>query len=163
MEAQPVINFDNTEYAFAYKSDKELKQAHFLFSVMGKPWLVKMGTKLTPPAVKWNLPFVKSIIRGTIFQQFVGGETLEQNVVVADKLEKYGVQVILDYGVEGKEGEENFDHACDEFIRVINYAATATEYSFHEYKGYRVCPFWVVGENGYDDPPEPGKSDEKII
>ena len=134
MEAQPVINFDNTEYAFAYKSDKELKQAHFLFSVMGKPWLVKMGTKLTPAAVKWNLPFVKSLIRSTIFQQFVGGETLEQNVVVADKLEKYGVQVILDYGVEGKEGEENFDHACNEFIRVINYASTQPNIPFMSIK-----------------------------
>ena len=134
MEAQPVINFDNTEYAFAYKSNQELKQAHFLFSVMGKPWLVKMGTKLTPAAVKWNLPFVRSLIRSTIFKQFVGGETLEQNVVVADKLEKYGVQVILDYGVEGKEGEENFDHACDEFIRVINYAATQPNIPFMSIK-----------------------------
>ena len=26
MEAQPRISFDNTEYAFAYKSDKELKK-----------------------------------------------------------------------------------------------------------------------------------------
>src|SRR4030095_14770849 len=126
--------FDNTEIAFAYKSDKELKQASFLFSLMGKPWLVKMGTKLTPAAVKWNLPFVKPLIHSTIFQQFVGGETLEQNVVVADKLEKYGVQVILDYGVEGKEGEENFDHACDEFIRVINYAATQPNIPFMSVK-----------------------------
>ncbi len=134
MEPQPVISFDNTEYAFAYKSDKELKQARFLFSLMGKPLLVKMGTKLTPAAVKWNLPFVKSLIRRTIFKQFVGGETLEQNVVVADRLEKYGVQVILDYGVEGKEGEENFDHACDEFIRVINYAATQPNIPFMSIK-----------------------------
>ena len=134
MEAQPVISFDNTEYAFAYKSDKELKQAHLLFSLMGKPWLVKMGTKLTPAAVKWDLPFVKPLIRNTIFKQFLGGETLEQNVVVADKLEKYGVQVILDYGVEGKEGEENFDHACDEFIRVINYAATQPNIPFMSVK-----------------------------
>jgi proline dehydrogenase len=101
---------------------------------MGKPWLVKMGTKLTPLAVKWNLPFVKPLIRSTIFQQFVGGETLEQNVVVADKLEKYRVQVILDYGVEGKEGEENFDHACDEFIRVINYASTQPNIPFMSVK-----------------------------
>ena len=114
MEPLPRISFDNTEYAFAYKSDKELKQAHFLFSMMGKSWLVKVGTQVTPAAVKWNVPFVKSLIRGTIFKQFVGGETLEQNALVADKLEQYGVQVILDYGVEGKEGEENFDHACEE-------------------------------------------------
>ena len=134
MEAQPSISFDNTEYAFAYKSDKELKQAHFLFSLMGKPWLVTMGTKMTPAAVKWNIPFVKPLIRSTIFKQFVGGETLEQNVEVADKLEQYGVQVILDYGVEGKEGEENFDHACDEFIRVIDYAGTQPNIPFMSIK-----------------------------
>ena len=64
MEEKPVISFDNTEYAFAYKSDKELKQAGFLFSLMGKQWLVKSGTKLTPPLVKWNIPFVdrKSVV-----------------------------------------------------------------------------------------------------
>jgi proline dehydrogenase len=134
MESKPVISFDNTEIAFAYKSDKELKKAHFLFSFMGKPWLVKLGIQLTPTAVKWNLPFVKSIIRNTIFKQFVGGETLEQNVVVADKLEKFGVQVILDYGVEGKEGEENFDHACDEFVKVIRYSATQPNIPFMSVK-----------------------------
>ena len=134
MESQPVIDFDNTEYAFAYKSNKALKQAHLLFSLMGKNWLVKMGTVLTPPAVKWNLPFVKSLVRSTIFRQFVGGETLEQNAEVADRLEKYDVQVILDYGVEGKEGEENFDHACEEFIRVINYASTQPNIPFMSVK-----------------------------
>src|SRR6185436_18931626 len=134
MDVKPVISFDNTEYAFAYKSGKELKKAHFLFSLMGRSWLVKMGTKLTPPLVKWHFPFIKPVIRNTIFKQFVGGETLEQNVVVADKLEKYGVQVILDYGVEGKEGEKNFDHACDEFIRVINYAGTQPNIPFMSVK-----------------------------
>jgi proline dehydrogenase len=132
--SHPVISFDNTETAFAYKTDSDLKRAHFLFSSMGKPWLVNLGVRLTPIAVKWNWPFVKTIIRNTIFKQFVGGETLEQNARVADKLEVYGVQVILDYGVEGKEGEENFDHACDEFIRVINYAATQHNIPFMSVK-----------------------------
>ncbi len=118
------ISFDNTEFAFAYKSDKELKKAKFLFSSMGKPWLVKLGTKLTPLAVKWHIPFVKPIIRNTIFAQFVGGETLVETTKVDDKLAAFNVQVILDYGVEGKEGEENFDNATEEFIKVINYAAT---------------------------------------
>jgi proline dehydrogenase len=134
MDVHPVISFDNTEYAFAYKSDSELKKAHFLFASMGKPWLVKLGTRMTPPLVRWNFPFIKTIIRNTIFRQFVGGETLEQNAQVADKLEKYHVQVILDYGVEGKEGEENFEHACDEFIRVINYAATQPNIPFMSVK-----------------------------
>ncbi len=128
------ISFDNTESAFAAKSNSELKQAHFLFSMMGKPWLVKAGLTLTPVAIKWHIPFTRTIIRNTIFQQFVGGETLEQTAKVANKLSKYNVQVILDYGVEGKEGENNFDHARDEFIRVIDYASTQDNIPFMSVK-----------------------------
>src|SRR5258708_37078650 len=115
MEPQPVISFDNTEFAFEYKTNQQLKKARFLFSSMAKPWLVKLGTKITPWAIKIGLP-INGIIRKTIFAQFVGGETLEQTAIVAKKLGEYKVKVILDYGVEGKEGEENFDHACEEFI-----------------------------------------------
>lgn len=116
------ISFDNTENAFAYKSDKELKGARFLFKTMEYPWFVQVGTRLTPFIMKTGLP-VHGIIRKTIFKQFVGGETLEETAAVGEVLGKYGVQVILDYGVEGKEGEDNYDKATDEFIRVINYAA----------------------------------------
>lgn len=123
------ISFDNTQNAFAYKSDKELKSAKFLFSTMGYPWFVQLGTRLTPFIMKTGLP-VHGIIRKTIFKQFVGGETLEETADIGATLGKYGVQVILDYGVEGKEGEESFDHATEEFIRVINYAATQTNIPF---------------------------------
>jgi proline dehydrogenase len=120
-----MISFDNTELAFAYKSTSDLKKAHLLFSAMGNTFLLNTGLMLTPAAIKWNIPFTKSILRNTIFKQFVGGETLEQTAVVADKLEQYNVQVILDYGVEGgDDGEAGFDHATQEFIRVINYAST---------------------------------------
>jgi len=144
MEPNPVISFDNTEIAFAYKSDKELKRAHFLFSVMDKPWLVKLAIRLTPSAVQWNLPFVKPLIRNTIFKQFVGGETLEETVKVAGMLEKFGVQVILDYGVEGKEGEENFEHACEEFIRVIKYASSQTNIPFMSVKVTGIARFALL-------------------
>jgi proline dehydrogenase len=60
----------------------------------------------------------------------VGGETLEETAAVGEILGKYGVDVILDYGVEGKDGEASFDHATDEFIRVINYAATQKNIPF---------------------------------
>jgi proline dehydrogenase len=134
MTDQTKISFDNTEYAFAYKTDAELKKANFLFGFMGKPWLVNTALKLTPLAIKWHLPFTKTAIRQTIFKQFVGGETLEETAKVADKLEAYNVQVILDYGVEGKEGEENFEHARDEFKRVIDYAATQANIPFMSIK-----------------------------
>lgn len=134
MNDQTKISFDNTEYAFAAKSDAELKRANFLFGIMGKSWLVDMGLKITPLAIKWGIPFTKTMIRKTIFKQFVGGETLEETAKVADKLEEYQVQVILDYGVEGKEGEDNFDMARDEFKRVIDYAATQANIPFMSIK-----------------------------
>lgn len=127
------ISFDNTAIAFAPKSDQELKSAYFLFSVMGKPWLVKMGSKLAPWAIKKGLP-VQGLIRETIFRQFVGGETLEDVIPVEKTLGKYGVKIILDYGVEGAQGEEAYDHARDEFIRVIQFAATQPNIPFMSVK-----------------------------
>jgi proline dehydrogenase len=128
------VSFENTQTAFAYKTTDQLKKAHFLFASMGKPWLVNLGLKITPYAIKWHLPFTKTVIRSTIFQQFVGGETLEETARVANKLAEYKVQVILDYGVEGKEGEDNFDHARDEFKKVIDYAATQANIPFMSVK-----------------------------
>jgi proline dehydrogenase len=134
MASHSVISFDNTEFAFEYKTDQQLKKARFLFSLMGKPWLVKMGTRVTPWAIKAKLP-IKGIIRNTIFAQFVGGETLEQTAIVAKNLSRYNVQVILDYGVEGgNDGEQGFDHSTEEFIRVINYAATQPNIPFMSIK-----------------------------
>jgi proline dehydrogenase len=124
------FSFENTENAFAYKSNAELKKARFLFQSMGHTFLVKWGTRLTPLAIRLKLP-IKGLIRKTIFSQFVGGETLEQTATVARKLAAYHVQAILDYGVEGgNNGETGFDKACEEFIRVIHYAASQPNIPF---------------------------------
>ena len=132
--ADPSISFDNTEFAFEYKTDKQLRKARFLFNMMAKPWIVKLGTRLAPWAIRVGLP-VKGIIRRTIFQQFVGGETLEETAIVARKLGEYKVQVILDYGVEGgHDGEKGFEQSTEEFIRVINYAATQPNIPFMSIK-----------------------------
>lgn len=140
-----MISFDNTEYAFAYKTRKELKGAHFLFSSMGNPLLVNLGLKIIPAAIKMHIPFTKTLIRKTIFRQFVGGETLLQTAAVANKLEEYNVQVILDYGVEGgDEGEEGYDHATDEFIKVIDYAATQKNIPFMSIKVTGIVRFSLL-------------------
>ncbi len=128
------ISFDNTENAFAYKSDGQLEKAHFLFSAMHQPLLVKWGTRLTPWAINAGLP-VGWLIKSTIFPQFVGGETLQETAPAAKKLGEYGVQVILDYGVEGgDENEQLYDHACEEFIRVIDYASSQANIPFMSIK-----------------------------
>jgi proline dehydrogenase len=143
MDSGPDISFDNTENAFAYKSNEELKKAKFLFSSMSYQWLVKLGTRITPWIIHAGLP-VKGLIRRTIFEQFVGGETLEETARVAKKLGDYGVQVILDYGVEGGHSEEAFDHATNEFIRVINYAATQPNIPYMSVKVTGIARFALL-------------------
>ena len=114
--------FDNTQIAFEYRTDKELKRARFLFSSMGSSVLTSIGMKLTKIAISWKLP-VQGIIKHTLFDQFCGGETMEEAAKTAAVIAKYGIGTILDYGVEGKESENDFDRAVPEFIKAITYAA----------------------------------------
>ncbi len=123
------LSLDNTQIAFAYKSTAELKRARFLFSVIQSPIIVSLATKLTPALMNSGLP-VNGLIRSTIFNQFVGGETLEETARVAKQLGAYGVQVILDYGVEAKEGEENFDNVTEKIMEAVAFAATQNNIPF---------------------------------
>lgn len=133
------INFEDTKVAFSYKSNKELRNAHFLFSSIAKPWLVGIGTKLVKFALAIHLP-IKSIIKKTLFRQFCGGETIEGCSDTLNLLGNHNVKTILDYSVEGMSTEEGFDAAKEELIRVIEYAAN-TEY----------IPFAVFKVSGVGD------------
>jgi len=115
------LNFDNTEIAFSPKSNYDLKKAHFLFSSMGKPWLTKLGIQLTLLAFKLRLP-IKPLIKSTIFKQFCGGETLIEADTTSRELAKYHVGVIMDYGVEGKSDELEFEKTTETFLRTIEFA-----------------------------------------
>ncbi|QHV94367.1 proline dehydrogenase [Spirosoma endbachense] len=129
MNLQAKIYFDDTEQAFIYKSNAQLKKTYRLFQLMNQSWLVKVGTRLTLLAVNWKLP-INGLLRSTIFEQFVGGETLEQTSVIVNDLKKYGISLILDYGAEGKESEKDFEEAKNEFIRVINHASSLDNINF---------------------------------
>lgn len=121
--------FDNTEIAFQYRNNQGLKQARFLFSSMGSPLLTRIGTAFTGWAMKIGLP-INGIIKKTIFRQFCGGETMEEAAETANMLNKYNVGVILDYGVEGKAGEAEYDNAVPEFVKAIKYASSQENIPF---------------------------------
>jgi proline dehydrogenase len=130
MPIDQVLNFEDTEKAFAYKSDSQLKKAKFLFSAMQFSPLVKIGSRLTPWAIKTGLP-VKGIIKHTLFEQFVGGESLEDTAAVLNMLDGFKVQVILDYGVEGGEyGDVKYDLETETFIKVLAFSATRKNIPF---------------------------------
>lgn len=116
-------DFKNTEIAFAYKSDDELRKSARLFGLMNKHWLVGIGSKVGIAAIKMHLPFVESIVKNTIFEQFCGGTTLLESKPAIDRLKAHNVFTFLDYGAEAKEKEEDFNHTMNETIRGIEFAS----------------------------------------
>lgn len=117
------LSFDNTQYAFAYKSDSALRKSYRLFSIMQYGFLVKIGSALAPIALKLKLP-IKGIIRNTIFEQFCGGENLQEVVQTAASLNEFSVDCALDYGVEASAGESNYNNSVKENQKAIEYAKT---------------------------------------
>ncbi len=113
--------FNNTQIAFALKSNKELKRARFLFEMIASPTMVKIGTKLTYFALNFKLP-IKGLIRSTVFDHFCGGETEAECIPIVDKMFSKGVSSVLDYSVEGKEEEAHFDNAVRVTLKTIDYA-----------------------------------------
>ena len=125
--------FNNTENAFILKSDAELNRAHFLFKMIGNPSLVKVGTSLTNFALKLHLP-VEGLIRKTVFDHFCGGINEQDCLKVVDKMYAKGVSSVLDYSVEGKEEEEQFDAALEMTLRTIDFAKASQAIPFAVFK-----------------------------
>ncbi len=116
------LDFSNTEIAFAYKSDKELKKASWLYSLMNKTWLVNPLSDLGLLAMKLRIPLTETIVKETMFQQFVGGRTLLESTAAIEKLYEYNIQSVLDYGAEAKTTEHEFNKTMNENIRAIEFA-----------------------------------------
>ena len=112
--------FSNTEVAFALKSDSELERAYFLFRLIKSEPLVRIGTAVTKFALKSSLP-VEGLIRSTVFDHFCGGVTEEDCMHTIDKMYTKNVHSVLDYSVEGKEIESQFDHVMDKTLDLINF------------------------------------------
>ncbi|MEJ8755627.1 proline dehydrogenase family protein [Pontibacter sp. H259] len=128
---QPIRRFDpsNMQVAFCTKTDNELKLAHWLFSMMGKPALVKMGGVATNWALKLGLP-VKGLIRKTIYRHFCGGETVQEAQAVVARLAAARVHTVLDYAAEAQEDEAGFDAVRDEILRNIALADKLKSFSY---------------------------------
>jgi proline dehydrogenase len=138
-----MISFQNTQIAFDYKSDKELRKAYWLFKLVGSPALVKVGKWLTYFALKTHLP-IKGLIKKTIFQQFCGGETIQECHATTAKLASYGVKSILDYSVEGQTSEKNFEATTLEIIATIKEAKNKADIPLAVFKVSGVARFDIL-------------------
>ena len=125
--------FNNTEVAFALKSNRELKRANFLFKMIQNRTLVKIGSFLTDFALKLHLP-VDGLIRATVFDQFCGGVSEEDCLDTIDAMYTRKVSSVLDYSVEGKENEKEFDDAVTKILKIINFCEDRKSIPFAVFK-----------------------------
>ncbi len=125
--------FDNTKIAFSLKNNNELNRAYFLFKMIANPTLVKIGTSLTHFALALHLP-VKGLIRATVFDHFCGGENENDCLKVVDKMYHKNVASVLDYSVEGKEEEAQFDAALKMILKTIEFACQKDAIPFAVFK-----------------------------
>ena len=125
--------FNNTQVAFALKSDTELDRAYFLFKLIDSEPLVRIGTAVTNFAIKAHLP-VEGLIRATVFDHFCGGVNEDDCLSVVDKMFTKGVSSVLDYSVEGKEEEEQFEAALNMTLKTIEFAKERQAIPFAVFK-----------------------------
>lgn len=149
-----IVSFDDTEVAFAGKDDQELQHAAWLFRIMSNAAIVDIGSYITQMALQIGLP-VQSILKTTIYEHFCGGEDLSETEPMVAALAVHGVSTILDYGVEAKETQDEFDANLEEQLRAIAYADAheAVPYVSCKVTGY--APFSLLEKLNAGDALEP--------
>jgi proline dehydrogenase len=136
MTERPPVHFNDTEVAFSYKSNWELRKANMIFTVVNHPSVSSVATTLAKKALDWGLP-VKGLIRNTVFQHFCGGETVEESERTIELLNNFHVGTILDYSVEGAHTEAGFEATTEEIL-----------HTFEEAKKNKAVPFCVFKTTG---------------
>jgi len=143
--------FNNTQIAFALKTDTELDRAYFLFKMIDNEPLVRIGTAVTNFALKAHLP-VEGLIRATVFDHFCGGTTEEDCLSVVDKMYTKGVSSVLDYSVEGKEEEAQFDAALEMTLKTVEFAKEKKAIPFAVFKPTGLGRFYLYEKIGEKQP-----------
>lgn len=137
------LDFQDTATAFEDKSDAELREKYRIFQLLNSPFLNALGTRSAKLALSLGLP-VEGLIKSTIFEQFCGGETIEECDSVINRLGNAGIGTILDYSIEGRSREEDFDETKDEIIRTVKRAKDDPKIPFAVFKVSGIAPLGTL-------------------
>ena len=137
------LDFQDTATAFADKTDAELKEKYRIFRMLNSPFLNRLGSSAAKFALSLNLP-VEGLIKRTIYEQFCGGETIQECDPTVERLSRSKIGAILDYSVEGKSSEQDFDHTKDEIIRTVEHAKDDPRIPFSVFKVTGIAPLGTL-------------------
>ena len=137
------LDLQDTATAFADKSASQLNDKYRLFKMLNSPILNAIGSTAARFALSLGLP-VEGLIKATIFEQFCGGETIEECEGTIATLGRSHIGTILDYSVEGKATEQDFDGIKDEIIRTIKRGKDDPNIPFAVFKVSGIAPLGTL-------------------
>lgn len=143
------LNFRDTETAFADKTTAELREKYRLFKLMNSPVLNQIATTSAKVALALHLP-VEWLIKNTIFEQFCGGENIEECQPTIEKLGRSNIGTILDYSVEGKSDEADFERTKEETILNLKRAKNDDKIPFAVFKVTGIAPLGTLEKISLD-------------
>ncbi|MEZ7883697.1 MAG: proline dehydrogenase family protein [Bacteroidales bacterium] len=138
-----MLDFNNTQKAFASKSKLELYNAYVLFSTISNRGFVNFLNSATGFALKNRLPLGWAV-KPTLYKQFVGGETLESCSATVENLFRYGIYSVLDYSAEGSGSHEDVVNSYKETLKSVDYAAKDSRVAFAVFKLSAFIPVEVL-------------------
>ncbi len=138
-----MLDFNNTQKAFASKSKLELYNAYVLFSTISSRGFVNFLNSATGFALKNRLPLGWAV-KPTLYKQFVGGETLESCSATVENLFRYGIYSVLDYSAEGSGSHEDVVNSYKETLKSVDYAAKDSRIAFAVFKPSAFIPVEVL-------------------
>jgi len=147
-----MINFENTKIAFANKSNYHLRKAYYLFKLMSIKWLTKVGSYLLRFALFIRFPMIEKLIKSTVFKHFCGGESIEDCEDRIQELADFNVKTILDYSVEGKQREKDFDQFLGKAMASIERAKKDANVPFCVFKTTAMIAFDLLKKVSAQEP-----------
>lgn len=119
-----------SDSAFSHYSISQLRRTKVLFKILQNP-LVSWFSGFVPHIpILLRLPFVKSLIKHYIFSHFCGGEDWKEVHQSALKLQKQNILSSLDYSVECKQTEQDYETTKKVLLNVLEEAKNLSHIPF---------------------------------
>ena len=127
------MQFSDTKVAYKIKTDKELKRALLLFRLMKNRAFSLIGVRTLRLLMKMGIP-IQRIVKATLFNHFIGGETLKEGSELIDRLNKVNMNGILDFATEDIEEDEDVEETLNELCKDIQITAQNKHIPFAVFK-----------------------------
>ena len=130
------ISLSNTQKAYNLLDNKQLvrqKNLYTLFNLFSKNETI--GQKAITTFMNVKPPVIYPAMQNILFDQFCGGESLDEMTPLVKKLMNKNVMPMFNYGVEYSTKEEDLESGKEEMFNMINYLDNNKE---GEKRGYSI-------------------------